>query len=421
MNITMLLCLILAVAILLHVNLTSRHEALAANAQAEARSAFLANMSHEIRTPLNGIIGLIYLINRDIDDDCQRPAVKQRLSKMQETADYLLSIINNILDLSKLKSGKVALNQEPVSPEQMADDIYAMQKNNIEERGIAFLLEKDIPIPQIIGDEILIKRVLMNIVGNAAKFTPKGGTIRLSVTQELHEQRVDTIFSCEDSGCGMSEEFLTHIWDSFSQERNKNSDSVKGTGLGMAISKLLVDAMGGDIRVQSELDVGSTFVVTLPSSVIPAQDKQPEPEENFPEADAADHKLRVLLAEDNDLNAEILLEVLRAEGHEGVHASDGQAAVQCFAESEEGEFDLILMDMQMPVMDGCEAAERIRSLNRREAKTIPIFACTANSFKEDRIRAYKSGMTDFLTKPIDVNVLLQKLGGVKPTGMKQDA
>lgn len=218
-----------------------------------------------------------------------------------------------------------------------------------------------------------------------------------------------TIYRCQDTGLGMSREFIDKIFDAFSQERNKTSDSVKGTGLGMAISKLLVDAMGGDIRVESELNVGTVFTVSLPSEIAEYTDPHVD------EAAADEHAVypgkpvKILMAEDNELNAEILMEILSDEGFEVVHAENGQEAVQRFADSETGEFDIILMDMQMPVLDGCSAAMEIRSLNRPDAKTVVIFACTANTFKEDRDRAVESGMNDFLAKPIDVSVLLKKL------------
>ena len=248
------------------------------------------------------------------------------------------------------------------------------------------------------GDSTRIKQVLMNIVGNAAKFTPKGGSITLSVSQEkTDETHVTTIYRCQDTGLGMSREFIDKIFDAFSQERNKTSDSVKGTGLGMAISKLLVDAMGGDIRVESELNVGTVFTVSLPSEIAEYTDPHVD------EAAADEHAVYP------GKPVKILMEILSDEGFEVVHAENGQEAVQRFADSETGEFDIILMDMQMPVLDGCSAAMEIRSLNRPDAKTVVIFACTANTFKEDRDRAVESGMNDFLAKPIDVSVLLKKL------------
>lgn len=257
----------------------------------------------------------------------------------------------------------------------------------------------------------------MNIVGNSAKFTPSGGSITLSVHQEETSCGILTVYRCQDTGIGMSEEFSEKIFDVFSQERNTNSDSAKGTGLGMPISKLLVDAMGGDIRVESKLGKGTTFIVSIPSMISNAE---PSYMDQHTADTAADSKsiaesihsgrpLKILMTEDNELNAEILLDILSAEGFEVDHAENGQIAVDLFEKSGEGEYDIILMDMQMPVMDGCTAASEIRRLDRPDAKTVIIFACTANTFQEDREKAINSGMNDFLTKPIDVNVLLDKL------------
>jgi CheY-like chemotaxis protein len=272
----------------------------------------------------------------------------------------------------------------------------------------------NILVPWIEGDDILIKRVLMNIIGNAAKFTPAGGTITFSVDQKWEDNGlVATTFTCKDTGCGMDQEFMEHIWDTFTQEhRSENSKSSGGTGLGMAISKLLIDAMGGEISVDSKPGQGSTFTVTLHSSsasrILPRFSQQDDEKDSQTEAAPC----KIIVAEDNELNAEILVEVLKGEGFEVAHAANGKEAVDIFSSSEENEYRLILMDMQMPVMDGCAATEKIRSLSRRDAVTIQIFACTANTFKEDRNRAYQSGMNDFLAKPIDVNELIQKIEGI---------
>jgi CheY-like chemotaxis protein len=290
-----------------------------------------------------------------------------------------------------------------------------MQKSNIESRGVNFELKTDISEPWIIGDEILIKRVLMNIVSNAAKFTDPGGKITLSVSQQKDDaDHVATFFCCEDTGRGMSEEFLTHIWDSFSQERHNNENS-GGTGLGMTISKLITEEMGGDITVKSKLGEGSTFTVVLHSEIASA----PVPAANISEEASSspeEKRLKILLAEDNELNAEILTEILKGEGFKVVHAENGKTAVEKFENSPAGEFDIILMDMQMPVMDGCTATRTIRKLERADAQTVPIFACTANSFTEDRNRAIASGMNDFLSKPIDVNEMLTKISAIASPG-----
>ncbi|MEY8428014.1 ATP-binding protein [Lachnospiraceae bacterium 46-15] len=389
-----------------------------ASEKAKSQKEFLSNMSHEIRTPLNGLIGMNHLLLANIDDDSQKPQIKEWLKKSHSTANYLLSLVNDVLDMSKLQAGKVDIINEPLSVPTLIDEICSMQADNIKNRGVEFIIEKNLTESYIEGDATRTKQILMNIIGNAAKFTPKGKYIRFSVNQEkTDDMHVTTIYQCEDAGIGISKEYIPQIFDPFSQERNRNANGVKGTGLGMAISKLLANAMGGDITVESELHVGSTFTVTIPSVIvkdIPDYLKQHEAENtsgnNTLAADKEnDCPVKVLVAEDVELNAEILLEILEMEGFETAHAENGMEAVELFSASAIGEFDIILMDMQMPVMDGCTASMEIRKMERADAKSVMIYACTANTFQEDRERALASGMNDFLTKPIDIDILLKKM------------
>jgi len=363
-----MLAVVMLVATLLLLALTASHyRAVQAVARAKSQSEFLSNMSHEIRTPLNGLIGLNHLMMSRIGDPIQEEQVKDWLRKSHSTANYLLSLVNDVLDMSKLQAGKVDLINEPLLVEMLVDAIWSMQRDNIESRGVQFIVEQEVLEPCVMGDSTRIKQVLMNIVGNAAKFTPKGGSITLSVSQEKTDE--------------------THVTTIYRHD-------VKGFGLGLAYVRKMVSELGGDIRVESELNVGTVFTVSLPSEIAEYTDPHVD------EAAADEHAVypgkpvKILMAEDNELNAEILMEILSDEGFEVVHAENGQEAVQRFADSETGEFDIILMDMQMPVLDGCSAAMEIRSLNRPDAKTVVIFACTAN---------------DFLAKPIDVSVLLKKL------------
>ena len=421
MSVAMLTLSMVTVVGLLLIAMTYQAKNIRISEKAKSQREFLSNMSHEIRTPLNGLIGMNHLIKVHIDNEEQRPQVKEWIRKSHSTANYLLSLVNDILDMSKLQEGKIDLLHEPLSVETMIDEIYAMQVDNITSRDVEFILEKDIVEPYVEGDAVRIKQILMNIVGNAAKFTPGGGYIKLSVSQQKKDDEyVITTYRCEDTGIGMSKEYLGKIFDSFSQERHKNTNGIKGTGLGMAISKLLVDAMGGDITVESELDAGSIFTVSIPTQIakkIPDYLKEDDEEAEAVstvlfDSTSQDKPVKILIAEDVDLNAEILLEILAMEGFETAHARNGREALELFAESEIGEFDIILMDMQMPVMDGCEAARAIRMLDREDAKSVMIYACTANTFKEDRERALNSGMDDFLTKPIDVNILIKKMGSI---------
>ncbi len=328
MSLIMLTAITIVVAALLIFVMSSQKKVVAAKAENTAQTRFLANMSHEIRTPLNGIIGLIYLTEKDIKKPDSYQIVKNRLSKMEDTAEYLLSLINNILDISKIQSGKVEINYDIISPEIITDAVYSMQKSNIESRGVEFVMEKDIVAPWVIGDEVLIKRVLMNIVGNASKFTPTGGKITIAVTQRLDdEDHVTTSFTCTDTGCGMSEDYLEHIWDVFSQERKTTG----GTGLGMPISKLLTNAMGGDITVESKVGVGSKFTVTLPSEI---SHQPPNFLANVSENTSnSKKKLKVMVVEDNQLNAEILVEILKCSGFDTVSAENGKVAVEKFKSS----------------------------------------------------------------------------------------
>ncbi|MCM1180623.1 MAG: ATP-binding protein [Clostridium sp.] len=418
LSMTMLGITIVTVFVMLLIIMRLQIKTIRTTESARSQKEFLSNMSHEIRTPLNGLIGMNHLIMANIDDESQKPQIKEWLNKSHSTANYLLSLVNDILDMSKLQAGKVDIVEEPMLVTSMIDEIAAMQADNIKSRGVEFRVEKNIIEPCIEGDITRTKQILMNIVGNAAKFTPEGKWIRLSVTQEkTDDMHVITTYQCEDTGIGISEEYIDKIFDSFSQERGRNTKGIKGTGLGMAISKLLAKAMGGDITVESTLNVGSTFTVTIPSQIvrdIPAElQEQKESDEAGDAVRSVCRKdgkpLKVLVAEDVELNAEILLEILKMEGFETVLAHNGQEALDLFGQSEIGEFDVILMDMQMPVMDGCTAAGNIRNLDRADAKSVLIYACTANMFQEDREQAIASGMDDFLTKPIDVSLLLKKL------------
>ena len=417
MSVIMLSICIAAVILMLLVMMWHQKKTIRATEKALSQREFLSNMSHEIRTPLNGLIGMNHLMVVHIDDDSRRSQIKEWLNKSHSTANYLLSLVNDILDMSKLQSGKVDLIREPLLIPVLVDDITAMQSGNIEPRGVSFTVEQDLIEPCIESDATRIKQILMNIIGNAAKFTPAGKSIRFSVSQQkTDELHVTTIFRCEDTGIGISKEYIGKIFDAFSQERNRNNNGIKGTGLGMAISKILATALGGDITVESELDVGSTFTLTIPAVIVKdipdylKEDAQAAESENGSSADAAPERpIKILVAEDVELNAEILLEILKEEGFETALAQNGQEAVELFERSEVGEYQIILMDMQMPVMDGCSAAAAIRKLNRADASSVIIYACTANTFQEDRDMAMKSGMNDFLSKPIDIKVLLKKV------------
>ena len=376
-------------------------------AEAKARGDFLSNMSHEIRTPLNGIVGLNHLMQQNINDPKK---MEEYLNKSASTTKYLLTLVNDILDMSKLQAGKMELILQPFSIHNLISTLESIMHNRLEDKNINFQIETDIQYPNIIGDEMRVEQILINILGNAVKLTPEAGSITLRVFQSAAGPgKVTTTFAIEDTGCGMSEEYQLKIFDSFSQEHNTVSKGMQGTGLGMAISSLLAKQMGGTLAVQSKLGKGSCFTFIL------VADSTKEALNNDTIADSTPidigkrKSMTILVAEDNELNAEILMELLSAAGFVVSHAADGGQVVEMFQASAPFEFDVILMDVQMPVKDGYEATKCIRALKRPDAKSIIIYACTANTFKEDQDRAMESGMDGFIAKPIDVEKLMQKL------------
>lgn len=402
---------------------------ISANAESAARAEFLSNMSHEIRTPLNGIIGLNHLMAGSLND---QKAMEGYVSKLGKSAEYLLSLVNDILDVSKLQAGKVDLAIEPFNMNDLIENVIEMHSNSINERGIRLdVLTEDLHYPHLVGDEVRVSQILMNILSNAAKFTPPEGSITFRAEQMLLQDRheVFTTISISDTGCGMTREFQQHLFDVFTQERTSNNESQKGTGLGMAISHMLAVQMGGKLTVESEIGKGSRFVFSVrlprdPKYVGNVDEELPDIEatggklgacDDKPDASQSDHddQIKILVAEDNELNSEILSTILGNEGYETRLASNGQEALEMFEASGIGEYAAILMDAQMPVMDGYEAAKKIRDLDREDAETVRIFACTASTFAEDRKRALDSGMNDFLAKPLNVPDMLGKLEQVK--------
>lgn len=377
-----------------------------ARAEAKSRGEFLSNMSHEIRTPLNGIIGLIHLMQQNIGDTERMTGY---LRKTDSTAKYLLSLVNDILDMSKLQSDKMVLVPKPFSVNELVSATESLMRSHMEDKGIDFRVETNIICSDLVGDDIRIKQILVNILGNAAKFTPEGGRVTMRVFQAAEDGRILTTYQVEDTGCGMSEEFQQKIFDPFSQERSGISQGSRGTGLGMSISSLLAKQMGGTLAVKSRPGEGSCFTFALESQIAPKEMESVVVADNVHQGCVSGKKLHILVAEDNDLNAEILMEILETSGFTAVRAADGGEAVELFEKSPPYEFDIILMDVQMPVRNGYEATKLIRRLNRPDAGTVTIYACTANTFREDQDQAREAGMDGFIAKPIDVNKLMQKL------------
>lgn len=375
-----------------------------ARAEARAKDSFLSAMSHEIRTPLNGLIGLNYLMAQNLNDVDR---MGKYLDQSTSTAKYLLRLVSDILDMSKLQERKMDLERSRVDLALLVASVRAVTEPVMRDKGVAFDLAGDLPYPVVEGDEARIQQVLMNLLDNAAKFTPEGGHVTLSMAQRAVEgdSAVTTVFTVTDTGRGMSEDFKRHIFSAFSQELHTVSKGNQGAGLGLAISHELAALMGGDLTFESEKDRGSTFVFSFPGAVLPARDEATGPES----PDLPRVKRRVLIAEDNELNLEIMLELLAEEGFDTVSAHDGREALEVFRESPPGSIDVILMDLLMPNLDGYGAARAIRALPREDAGTVRIIACTANTFAEDRRRALEAGMDDFIPKPVDVGELMEKL------------
>ena len=381
--------------------LTAAKKAEAAN---EAKTEFLQRMSHDIRTPINGIYGLINMADYYADDMEKQ---KEYRTKVKAAANLLLELVNDVLDMSKLESGEVVLEEVPFNLSKISEEVLVVIEQIAAEQNIRIVWEKkEITHRDLIGSPGYVKRVMMNFLSNAVKYNRENGHIYLSCMEIPSEQPGMTTmeFICRDTGIGMTEEFQKHIFEPFAQEYTGSRTKFAGTGLGMAIARKLVEKMGGTITFESEKGVGTTFVIRVPFKIDPDADKREEQKEV---SEKSIKGLHILLAEDNELNMEIAEFMLQNEGADVIKAWNGQEAVELFRKSEPGEFDVILMDIMMPVMNGYEATKMIRSLDREDAKEVPIIAMTANAFTEDRIRAKEAGMDEHVAKPVDVESLIK--------------
>ena len=375
-----------------------------AEAANRAKTEFLQRMSHDIRTPINGICGMLNVADHYADD--MEKQTECRI-KVKEASNLLLELVNDVLDMSKLESDEIVLEESPFNLSKIAKEALVVIEQIAAEQNIRIVWEKkEIIHRDLIGSSEYVKRVMMNILSNAVKYNRANGSIYISCTEIPSEQPGMTTmeFVCRDTGIGMTEEFQKHIFEPFAQEHEGSRTKFAGTGLGMAISRKLVEKMGGTITFESEKGVGTTFVIRVPFKIDLDADKR---EEQKDVSEKSIKGLHILLAEDNELNMEIAEFMLQSAGAEVTKAWNGQETVELFRNSEPGEFDVILMDIMMPVMNGYEATKMIRSLDREDAKTIPIIAMTANAFTEDRLRAKEAGMDDHVAKPVDVNLLIK--------------
>ena len=382
-------------------------EALKAEAANVAKTEFLQRMSHDIRTPINGIRGMVEIADH-YPEDAARQADCRR--KIWDASTLLLELVNEVLDMGKLESGEIVLEKVPFDLRQLLREICTVLEKQAAARGIRIEHRPmQVQHTRLIGSPLHVKRLLMNIMSNAVKYNKENGSITLECTELPGEgDTMQLRFVCADTGIGMSEEFQKRMYEPFTQENSGARSTYGGTGLGMAITKSLVDRMGGTIAFESQKGVGTTYTITLPFAI----DHTAAPEQSGPAQPADLSVLRgaqVLLAEDNALNIEIAEFLLKEAGVCVTRATDGQQAVEAFAASPAGFYDAILMDVMMPVMDGHAAARAIRAMARPDAKTVPIFAMTANAFAEDRQKALEAGMNDHLTKPLDSAAVLRVL------------
>ena len=382
-----------------------------ANASSAAKSAFLFNMSHDIRTPMNAIIGFTELLDKHLDD---KELARGYIKKIKTSNDFLLSLINNVLEVARIESGKTTLDETVWNAYSFNDTLFALFDTQMREKGIEFVRTANVEHQNVFCDATKLREIFLNILSNALKYTPSGGKVTMRLTEIPSEREGYAMYQTEieDTGIGMSEEFLPNMFDEFTREHSSTESRINGTGLGMAIVKKLVELMEGTIKVESKLGKGTKFTVTLPHRIaetgVDVQHVEKAAEYN---ANSFKGK-RILLAEDNEMNAEIATAILGEVGFEVEHAVDGILCVDMLEKADANYYDLILMDIQMPNMDGYKATQIIRKFYDKQKAQIPILAMTANAFEEDRKNAVKAGMNGHISKPINVSDLMATLANV---------
>jgi CheY-like chemotaxis protein/nitrogen-specific signal transduction histidine kinase len=363
----------------------------------KAKGQFLANMSHEIRTPMNAIIGLNAIIKDNIDNQAQ---VLDCTEKLESASKYLLALLNDVLDVSRIENGKMLLVHQPFDEGKFWENVNLLASAQAIRSEVKYEFEKQTEMsPGYVGDATRLQQILINLINNAIKFTPNGGKVRVTAWEKsIGEQQAELTVQVADNGIGISEEFLPHIFETFTQQYADNTTKYQGSGLGLSIAKNLAKMMEGDITVESTEGVGTVFTVTVRLDVDSANSQAARQTKDV----VLDFTgKRVLLAEDHPLNTLVAEQLLKRKGFEVLHAQNGAEAVQIFENSEEKSIDVILMDIRMPVMDGIEATKQIRSLKRADAEKVPIIAMTANAYAEDRENTKQAGMNAHLAKPID--------------------
>ena len=378
----------------------------------EAKTRFLFYMSHDIRTPMNAIIGFADLLEKHLDD---KKRVIDYISKIKHSSSFLLSLINYVLEMARIESGKATLKTETGDLKNLVNTLNDVFEPSIEEKKLQYTCNLKVENPYVHCDKTKLREILLNVISNSIKYTPEGGSVTVDITEEGHdaEKKVSFYrFTIEDTGIGMSKEYLPHIFEEFSRENTSTESKVIGTGLGLPIVKSLVDLMGGTIEVSSEVTVGTKTIIILPFLVSEEECK------NAVQEQQESTKLltllmgkRILLAEDNELNAEIAITILEEEGLKVEWAEDGIKCLEMLKKVPEDYYDMILMDIQMPNMDGYRTTEEIRSLTDKRAQ-IPIVAMTANVFDEDKKKAYEAGMNGYIAKPIDTKAIFSTLGEI---------
>ena len=365
----------------------------------EAKTRFLFNMSHDIRTPMNAIIGFSDLLGKNLDNE---EKVREYLKKIKSSGNFLMTIINQVLEMARIESGTAILKTEAANLSELFYSVNTVLESDIQMKGIHCSIDTNVQHKYAVCDKTKLQEIYLNIMSNAIKYTPDGHSIHVTINEtEFDDKKAQYVFVCEDTGIGMAPEYLPHIFDEFSREHTTTENKVSGTGLGLSIVKSFVELMNGKIHVESELGKGTKFTVEIPLELASEEDvcKKELPEQAF----RTDKNIgkRILLAEDNELNAEIAMELLKEEGFLIDWVKDGQECFDKLEESDDGYYDLILMDIQMPILNGYDATAKIRQMENSKKATTPIVAMTANSFDEDIEMTKKAGMNGFIAKPLD--------------------